>query len=76
MRPKFSEVLREYAKGYLKPYDPARYSPGVGYYVSNEEILAEQQAKCVASAFNQLAELYEKYEQQEEEINTMEMIDF
>jgi hypothetical protein len=66
--PKFSEVLRAYAKGYWAPYDPQRlYSQAAGQgmtgrFISPDQQEAEHIARSVSSAFNQLAALYEQYE--------------
>jgi hypothetical protein len=69
--PKFSEVLRAAARGYLRPYQPDQsqwqsQAPGLGRLADGQygqwptfNTSDYQTAKSVAAAFNAIADLYE-----------------
>ena len=65
-QPKFSEVLRAYAKGLTAPWDRQfkDLKPGqcVTYFVDPANVKTEHQARSTRAAFEELAKLYEIYE--------------
>lgn len=58
-QPKFSEVLRSAARGYLAPYQPVTTGFGNSPSFSSFDF---ERAKCTAAAFDAIADLYETYE--------------